>query len=411
MAENEISDYLETDNDNTDIAGISVQENVMRPPAVNNAFRAIQGALKRWFRSNLFRLRDGTDQTKLLAFDLSSIPTSTTRTLKLPASGQFVGTDVQSFSAAEQGQARANIGAGVLAGFRNKLINGDFSVWQRGVSITVPAGSSRYVSDRWLIQNETNADVIVSRYLISSSDRDNIGANPEFGLRLQYAVAPTAGNLYLSQRIEGVGTLAGDKASARYYVASSITGATARFNGTQRFGSGGSSAFSFNGSPAVVPGAAFAALGDLIDIPALTGKAIGDGSFLEFNLLIVPRATGSIYVAHCSLVSGDATKEVEPFSPRHIQQEEAMCQRYYEAAFGVIIPVTAAENSGAVAGRRSFIPFKVSKRATPSVLTTAVGDVSTKADNGFESGIYTNIVASNTGTTIYISDWSADAEL
>ena len=55
MAENEISDYFETDGSNVDITGISVQENVMRPPAVNNAFRALQGALKRWFKTSLFR--------------------------------------------------------------------------------------------------------------------------------------------------------------------------------------------------------------------------------------------------------------------------------------------------------------------------------------------------------------------
>lgn len=93
MAENEISDYLETDNDNTDIAGISVQENVMRPPAVNNAFRALQGALKRWFKSSLFRLRDSTDQTKLLAFGLSGITPATTRTLTVPDKNGTIALD------------------------------------------------------------------------------------------------------------------------------------------------------------------------------------------------------------------------------------------------------------------------------------------------------------------------------
>ena len=83
MAENEIGEYLEIDANNVDIAGISVQENVMRPPAVNNAFRALQGALKRWFKTSLFRLRDSTDQTKLLAFQLSSIPTTSTVTLSV----------------------------------------------------------------------------------------------------------------------------------------------------------------------------------------------------------------------------------------------------------------------------------------------------------------------------------------
>lgn len=94
MPQNEISDYNETDASNVDITGIDVQENVMRPPAVNNAFRALQGALKRWFKASLFRLRDGTDQTKLLAFDLSGITTATTRTLTVPDESAVIQTRV-----------------------------------------------------------------------------------------------------------------------------------------------------------------------------------------------------------------------------------------------------------------------------------------------------------------------------
>lgn len=84
MAENEISDYFETDLSNVDISGITVQENVMKPSNVNNAFRALQGALKRWFKTSLFRLRDSTDQTKLVAFDASGLTTATTRTYVFP---------------------------------------------------------------------------------------------------------------------------------------------------------------------------------------------------------------------------------------------------------------------------------------------------------------------------------------
>lgn len=88
MAKNEIGEFDEVDANNLDIQSISLAENVMRPPTVNNAFRAQMGALKRWFKSSLFRLRDSTDQTKLLAFDLSGITTATTRTLTAPnASG------------------------------------------------------------------------------------------------------------------------------------------------------------------------------------------------------------------------------------------------------------------------------------------------------------------------------------
>lgn len=90
MAENEISDYFEIDINNTDITGITVQENVMKPSNVNNAFRALQGALKRWFKTSLFRLRDSTDQTKLLAFNLANIATATTVTLTVPAASGVV---------------------------------------------------------------------------------------------------------------------------------------------------------------------------------------------------------------------------------------------------------------------------------------------------------------------------------
>jgi len=71
--------------DNDNIGGISLQENVMRPPAVNNAFREMMAQLRAFFKSNLFRLRDNADETKLAAFDLSNIPTATTRTYNLPA--------------------------------------------------------------------------------------------------------------------------------------------------------------------------------------------------------------------------------------------------------------------------------------------------------------------------------------
>lgn len=88
MAKNEVGEFDEVDANNLDVQSISLAENVMRPPAVNNAFRAVMGALKRWFKTSLFRLRDSTDQTKLLALDLSGLTTATTRTLIVPdASG------------------------------------------------------------------------------------------------------------------------------------------------------------------------------------------------------------------------------------------------------------------------------------------------------------------------------------
>lgn len=87
MAKNSISDYDETAANNTDVAGINIDEGC-NPSGMNNAIRAVMSHLKAFFKGSVFRLRDATDQTKLLAFDLSGITTGTTRTLTAPnASG------------------------------------------------------------------------------------------------------------------------------------------------------------------------------------------------------------------------------------------------------------------------------------------------------------------------------------
>lgn len=84
MAQSEISDLSETDSSNTTISDYSTDGNIANMSTTDNVFQAILGMLKRWFKTSLFRLRDGTDQTKLLAFNLANITTATTRTLTAP---------------------------------------------------------------------------------------------------------------------------------------------------------------------------------------------------------------------------------------------------------------------------------------------------------------------------------------
>lgn len=80
MAKNSVSEWDETAGNNTDVAGVNIDEGCA-PSGMNNAVRAVMAQIKAFFKSSAFRLRDGTDQTKLLALDLSGITTATTRTL------------------------------------------------------------------------------------------------------------------------------------------------------------------------------------------------------------------------------------------------------------------------------------------------------------------------------------------
>lgn len=80
MAKNSVTDWSETPGDNTDVGGTNIDEGCA-PSNINDAIRKVMAQIKSFFKSSVFRLRDGTDQTKLLAVDLASITTATTRTL------------------------------------------------------------------------------------------------------------------------------------------------------------------------------------------------------------------------------------------------------------------------------------------------------------------------------------------
>lgn len=94
-----------------------------------------------------------------------------------------------------------------------------------------------------------------------------------------------------------------------------------------------------------------------------------------------------------SLVPGDATTEADPFSPRHIQQELALCQRYYE--------VICSSMFAAVSGNSisiETVAYMRPKLVSPSV--TRLGDWQSSAEAGTRVGTIRNdcfIVFKNSG--------------
>jgi len=373
---NSVNDWSETASTNDNVGGVPLGENVMLPSNVNNAFRVVMAQLRAFFKSSVFRLRDGTDQTKVLALDLTAIPTATTRTLKVPASGQFVGTDAQTFTETEKGQARANIDAGVMGGFRNKVYNGGFVIAQNGTSFVIPAGSAAYTADGWLVNNTTNqtATITVNDRNTGYSEALVPGASQGY-LNVAFSVAPTSGQVYLLHRIEGVETLAGQVATLTMYCNASVANSdTIGWFAVQFFGTGGSP----NGN---VVTAGTLNIGTIynagtrkrtgtVSIPSVAGKVFGSNKndCLELSIMLAPRTATSYQIDRVSLVEGDATAEADPFAPRPTAVELALCQRYFQTYEGVI---NANGNIAGYVGFRHMLPVQMRASPTGTVTDTS----------------------------------------
>jgi hypothetical protein len=59
MAKDAVTDWSTTAGNNTDVGGISLAENVMRPPAVNDAFREVMEQIAVWAANPVLAVSDG----------------------------------------------------------------------------------------------------------------------------------------------------------------------------------------------------------------------------------------------------------------------------------------------------------------------------------------------------------------
>lgn len=236
----------------------------------------------------------------------------------------------QVFSAAQKGQARSNVKAERLSLFRNVALNGDFDIWQRGLSfVNSGGGAGSYTADRWRRTGNYSGST-VSWDRMAHSGSPLIPGQPKYYCRMQRTVTG-ASDVSLSQRIESVRTLAGKRCTLTAYLRGTA-GKTVSLGVNQNFGTGGSPSASVSAAaPTVVLTANWSKVQVVFDLPSLSGKTIGtDGNdFIDFGFGM-PTAEGNytLDIAHVSLVEGDASAEADPFGGRPIPLELLLCQRY-----------------------------------------------------------------------------------
>lgn len=303
-------------------------------------------------------------------------------------------------------------------GHRNKIMNGQFNIDQRGGQPYTAAG---YTLDRWLLFNGPGSANTIRTYPHSLGDGAGAGLFTKNYLYWDRSTAGTSRSAII-QRIEDVRTLADKSATVTLWVKGNAP-TSLDIEIIQDFGSGGSPSADVvtKASANVSVGTAWTAVRLSVNIPSITGKSIGSNGDDHVALRInwnhnAANPTTIIRLSNISLVEGDATAEEDPGAWRNEIIELLMCQRYFQSdqsGIGTQFSGDVTDTKQYYAANRFITPMRI----TPAISLTHVatvgfassaGSVQSQSKTGFREVRTANSTATG---GFFRGNYTADAEL
>jgi len=257
-----------------------------------------------------------------------------------------------------------NVGFGQAG--KNKIINGNFGVWQRGTSGTLSGSTALYVADRFYTQADGSGGTItVSQQAFTAGTAPVAGYEGSFFHRVACSVARTGTTFAgIYHKVEDVRTFAGQQVTLSFW-AKADTSRTVTGNIEQNFGSGGSSSVFASGYSFAVT-SSWTRFSYTVTLGGMTGKTIGTSSFLNCYIDLPKNTTSTIDIWGVQLEYGSVATPFQTATGT-IQGELAACQRYYyrnaPATSGVTFGQGSANGSRYVLG---VINLPVSMRIAPT---------------------------------------------
>jgi hypothetical protein len=243
---------------------------------------------------------------------------------------------------------QANYGGGQYAAGKNKIINGDFNIWQRGTSFSPVADAGTFTADRFIFQrNGSGYTATCSRQTFTAGTAPVSGYEGVYFWRYNVTTAGTS-NTYavLDQRIENVQTFAGQTVTVSFW-AKADAARTVTLDVTQEFGSGGSGQVGTSGGSHSVT-TSWTRFSATLSIPSISGKTIGTGSYLIIRLGFPTGVTETIDLWGMQIEAGSTATPFQTASGS-LGGELALCQRYFQKSYDQgVTPGTASADSGSV---------------------------------------------------------------
>ena len=262
---------------------------------------------------------------------------------------------------------------------KNKIINGDFGVWQRGTSFS---GNGNATADRYIISfTGTGAAITTSQQTFTPGTAPTSGYEGTYFCRnvVTGGSDTTAGYVFMTQKIEDVRQFAGQTVTFSFWAKAASGTPGLAVDIYQDFGTGGSAVPSVTGNK-VTLSTSWARYTITTAIPSIAGKTIGTGSNLAVRMWF---SGGSNYNANTGSLGTqsntfdiwgwqvEAGSVATPFTTASgtVQGELAACQRYYyRNTAGQIYSILSigAARSTTIINTVTFLP--VPMRTAPTTL-------------------------------------------
>ena len=379
---------------------------------------------------------DNLSATPFIAADTSTIDLDlTSRTL----SASLVDSSITNSKLAFDGGSFA---------FRNKIINGNFDIWQRGTSLASGTGG-RYLADRFTNGSAgTTCTAAQSTFALGQTGVPN---EPDYYISTAVtSVAGASNNATLHQHVESVKSCAGNTVTLSFYAKSNASRNIA-VELYQNFGTGGTPSTSVSIPAGLVAlTTSWQKFTVTVNVPSISGKTLGTdgndslvayfwfdaGSSNSSRASSLGQQSGTFDIAQVQLEEGSVAT---PFELRPIGTELALCQRYYEKSYDLnTVPGTPAsiglvlssivKTVGPGSNGIGNVSFKNTKRSSSTIkiysnITGAINKFANYAEAGTpdrdasaqtvgQGGFYTQYDGSaSLVNPLAVYQWTADSEL
>ena len=213
-----------------------------------------------------------------------------------------------------------------FAAGKNKIINGDFGVWQRGTSFSNPTNGT-YTADRWFVELDgTGYTRTISQQTFTPGTAPVAGYEGQYFYRWNNSVAGTGNTINaLSTRLEDIRTFAGQTITFSFWAKADASRALTVYAYQQSTGGSGTVTTTVGSATLTTSWARYTMT---VAIPSLSGITIGTNSNLQIRIAM---PTGVTMTCDFWGMQMEANSVATAFQTATgtIQGELAACQRYY----------------------------------------------------------------------------------